>query len=339
MKGLKCIKLLIFCITCLLSLSLYLDANAITITTEATPTGRKTTVTRVICKYQDGSSLASAAGINYCPSPISSIQNQSDLTAIHTYSGIPINEGYYYRGFISLKSAVGEPELLWRIDTNDNIFDIIEIKEITNDSMFTETIYILDNGCNRVNSAGTWVCEHSYGKTYAKFYEVTLRAKSTGNYAWMFGYGTTNALIYNSRDLVSPSDGNLPLLTLYSIDEFAPGTPSDQQNQEDRDNIEQQSSSTESEATDQGDEATQTGTSLFSAFTQLLGALTNVSGNSCTLPAMQVYSLNLGNLNLCQYDIPPQIMALVSIGMVFIIIPLGINLVKKMISLYKEITG
>lgn len=111
------------------------------------------------------------------------------------------------------------------------------------------------------------------------------------------------------------------------------------QEQDDRDNIEQQSSSTETDANEQGDEATQTGTSLFSAFTQLLGALTNVNGNSCTLPAMQVYSLNLGNMNLCQYDIPPQIMALVSIGMVFIIIPLGINLVKRMISLYKEITG
>lgn len=108
---------------------------------------------------------------------------------------------------------------------------------------------------------------------------------------------------------------------------------------QDRQDIEQQSGSTETEANEQADEATQTGTSLFSAFTQLLSALTNVNGNSCTLPAMQVYTLNLGNMNLCQYDIPPQIMALVSIGMVFIIIPLGINLVKRMISLYKEITG
>lgn len=111
------------------------------------------------------------------------------------------------------------------------------------------------------------------------------------------------------------------------------------QDNEDRENIEQQSDSTEQEAQDAGDEATQTGTSLFGAFTQLLAALTNVSGNSCTLPSMQVYSLNFGSMNLCQYDIPPQIMALVSIGMVFIIIPLGIHLVKRMIGLYKEITG
>lgn len=108
---------------------------------------------------------------------------------------------------------------------------------------------------------------------------------------------------------------------------------------EDRENIEEQREENQDDADDAGSEATSTGTSLFSAFTQLLGALTNISGNDCRLPNIQVYSLNLGSMDLCTYTIPPQIMALVSIGMVFIIVPLGIHLVKKMIALYKEITG
>lgn len=108
---------------------------------------------------------------------------------------------------------------------------------------------------------------------------------------------------------------------------------------EDRENIEEQQEDNQDSADQAGSEATSTGTSLFSAFTQLLGALTNISGNDCRLPSIQVYSLNLGSMDLCTYTIPPQIMALVSIGMVFIIVPLGIHLVKKMIALYKEITG
>lgn len=111
------------------------------------------------------------------------------------------------------------------------------------------------------------------------------------------------------------------------------------QEQDDRNDLSEQQGDTEQQASSAGQQATTTGTTLYAAFTQLITALGSVNGNSCVLPNMSVYSLNFNNMDLCIFDIPPQIMALVSIGMVFIIVPLGINLVKRMISLYKEIIG
>ena len=111
------------------------------------------------------------------------------------------------------------------------------------------------------------------------------------------------------------------------------------QEQDDRDNIEQQSTDNQDAADDAGDEANQTGQTLLQAFGSLITALTSVHETTCTLPNMNVYSLNLNNIDLCAVSLPAGIAALVSIGMVLIIVPLGIHLVKKMISLYKEITG
>lgn len=111
------------------------------------------------------------------------------------------------------------------------------------------------------------------------------------------------------------------------------------QDQDDRNNLQGQQGSNEQQANTAGNQARNTGTTLYAAFTQLVTALGSVNGNSCVLPNMSVYSLSFDNMDLCTFDIPPQIMALVSIGMVFIIVPLGINLVKRMISLYKEIIG
>lgn len=113
----------------------------------------------------------------------------------------------------------------------------------------------------------------------------------------------------------------------------------EEREQEDRDNLEERKDDTDTEANEAGSDASQTGQTLFQAFGQFVTALTNISGTSCRLPDMQIYSLTLNNLDLCQFNIPPSIMALASIGMVFIIVPLGIHLVKKMLNLYKEITG
>ena len=113
----------------------------------------------------------------------------------------------------------------------------------------------------------------------------------------------------------------------------------EEREQEDRDNLEERKDDTDTEANEAGSDASQTGQTLFQAFGQFVTALTNISGTSCRLPDMQIYSLTLNNMDLCQFNIPPAIMALASIGMVFIIVPLGIHLVKKMLNLYKEITG
>ena len=220
-------------------------------------------------------------------------------------------------------------QTLWTVSTN-TAFNILSIEKISSDR--------IQDYCELYSNPqpGTLIeCSQGNIYTHSDFYEVIFRSKSTRNMYFVLGNSAgTPATLF-----LTPPNNNLFIDMIVEYEFSNASEEMNEKDNEDRSNIEQQSGTTETEAEDAGDEASQTGTSLFSAFTQLLTALTNVNGNSCTLPTMQVYSLNLGNMNLCEYNIPPQIMALVSIGMVFIIVPLGIHLVKRMIGLYKEITG
>lgn len=243
---------------------------------------------------------------------------------------INIKNGHYYQIYVRVLTNLAQAKPItnfWVLrDATDN-FRYIDYEQVTDDRLPQE-----------------WVnpdLENLTGGPYADYvsttYRITYLAQAdVDNFLPRIGNPTSSVLF-----IVPNLNANV-IFDLSPIFEYELDNPAEEMNEkddEDRSNIESQSDSTDADAQEQGDDASETGTSLFAAFTQLLAALTNVSGDSCTLPAMQVYTLDFGNMNLCQYDIPPQIMALVSIGMVFIIVPLGIHLVRKMIGLYKEITG
>lgn len=262
--------------------------------------------------------------------------------SIHSRANINITKGHYYEIKIALftENRTHDPlGIFWSIQ-NSGSFNLVNIKEEVkqNDTSFEQWEY---QGSNFVGSGDTI----SYNGQYL-LYTITLIANNTSSTPLVIG--DTNKI---SMEIMPPTDifyvAEPTLSPLRTITEYeAVGDEAaevlkeiNDKDEQDRSDIESQSDSTDSEADSAGNAAESTGTSLFSAFTQLLTALTSVNGSSCRLPRMQVYSLDFGRMDLCQFDIPPQIMALVSIGMVFIIVPLGINLVKRMISLYKEITG
>ena len=112
-----------------------------------------------------------------------------------------------------------------------------------------------------------------------------------------------------------------------------------QQDQEDRNNV----SSASDQAEGDGDSATsdaqgQTQSAL-SVVTGFVSAITNMHQTNCKIPNITINGMVLENLDFCQTPVPPQLMALVGLGMVFIIVPLAISLVKRMLSLYNEILG
>lgn len=335
MKGKKCIKLLILCITCLLSLSLYSNANALIYSgLQLKPTGNTWTSVggKIITEYPTlTTTIDSNRHVRFSDTTVRLI----NIERLEYPSNITVDKDKYYVFTIGFQNYDIEKPIIWNFESSDSNFKILSIQPQSDQQLFDRTYCFQYTMSNNV-----WSCTNAggnIGDRVTVYFDVVLKPNNSGSYKpqiintdsfFKFYYGAAigDTLVYVSD--------------LWEYEETGTGADKQyEQEQQDRNDIEQQSDSTEQQAESVEDEATQTGTSLFNAFTQLLGALTNVNGNSCTLPAMQVYSLNLGNMNLCQYDIPPQIMALVSIGMVFIIIPLGINLVKRMISLYKEITG
>ena len=175
------------------------------------------------------------------------------------------------------------------------------------------------------NSQGQLQCE--IGSNGYTFWTYTQAPQSSPNIRVFFDWNDMVAEYSNSM-----SDALLQQQVYIQLQQM-------EQDQNDRSDLSNQSGDNQQQANTAGNQARNTGTTLYAAFTQLVSALTSVNGNSCVLPTMSVYSLTLNNMDLCTFDMPPQIMALVSIGMVFIIVPLGINLVKRMINLYKEIIG
>ena len=112
-----------------------------------------------------------------------------------------------------------------------------------------------------------------------------------------------------------------------------------EQEQQDRDNIQNQSNNADQQGQDAGDAAANKGQTILQAFGTLIGALQQVHATNCNLPNMQVYSLQLNNMNMCAVSLPTGVSALLGIGTSILMVVLGINLVKRMIRLYKEITG
>lgn len=343
MKGKKiCIGLLIFFITSLLSLNLFSNTNAI--------------------EYK---AYRNISKIEYLFGGVSGTQTvyPNNNLIEHLYFNPSADQQqyigniyFYYSDYTLSKNEKYKLNLYFQTETENmdifsspvcpessgaNLFviDNCEIEHIDYETFVTNINQYPDTSGNNVPYPYVYVTQN---KTY-NYYSMTLYGHFIGNTTNTTRIFTNGPIffVYNTNNLLN---ANLTMrlylgrIVFYNEEENASDEAAEKE-LEDRDNLESQSTSTDQQANTATQSAENTGTTLFAAFTQFFNALTNVSGSSCVLPTMQVYSLDLGQMDLCTFDIPPQIMALVSIGMVFIIVPLGIHLVKRMINLYKEITG
>jgi hypothetical protein len=344
MKGKKCIKLLILFITSLLCLSPSLNANALK---KYTTGFRNLSTFNWRYTQSGGSSVSQTApaysnylirniSLNADPNTVSYI-NQPELV---TSQSIPLRKNTLYHHTIIFFSEVDRPETTFVSALcprpNNHIIDKCEVKELSRENYVQSITQYPDP-----NNVGQFIAGIGANANNIQMVEIWGHGLTDNDLTSLTYYQPWLYFIQNtSSTLSSPVKLNIYFSPIEIYVEEESATEQEQaQELEDRDNLESQSTSTDNAASNSGQAATNTGTTLFGAFTQFVSALSNVSGSSCVLPNMQVYSLDLGQMDLCTYDIPPQIMALVSIGMVFIIVPLGIHLVKKMLSLYKEITG
>ena len=177
---------------------------------------------------------------------------------------------------------------------------------------------------------------------------LTIRIGTTENESW--NYYTTAVIGKNDYNHTNQS-GIVVQLEATKIEQFVDREQAlleeqlrIQQQQEERERqYEQQlrelygdsytDGDTEAENVEQG------GQSLMQALNSLISALGNIHETNCNLPNFNIYGMNFNNMNMCTFTPPQPIMALASIGMVFIIVPLGIHVLKRILNLYNEILG
>lgn len=350
MKGKKiCIALLIFFTTCLLSLSLFSNANAI----EKRKNVQNRYINSIQWYYQGRDDTgANASGemsgnlINVSVydhiTLFANPQQASQLTnlRLNLRENITLSKNKYFKVSIYylIKADLDRSTLSIPLCPRGQSYLVVDECNITHIEEENEIYKIKEKILNPSDN----MYYYQVFNNVQYYYVMELVGHYEGNETTLSQLAFYNNFYtyYNSFPYLDSVEVILYFSPVEQFEYVESATEQEQQQElEDRDNLESQSASTDNEASTAGQSAANTGTTLFGAFTQLFNALTNVSGSSCTLPNMQIYSLDLGQLDLCTYTIPPQIMALVSIGMVFIIVPLGIHLVKKMINLYKEITG
>lgn len=336
MRRLKCFGVLqVLFIIFLLSLSVFSNANAITLTTEVEATGGQWTVERVNCTYQGGTVVNSTTA--YCVTPQRADTNQNDLTKITPNFTIPAKEGYYYKTYMSIKSDTGEPEVLWRIQTS-NDWIIAGFEEIVNDSIKSEILQ------TRIASGGNYNQYTEYDVSFSKFYEITLKARSTNNLTWSFGDGV-NAVVYNNRDMFSTSLP--PLVTLYTIEEFKPISQNganqlNEKDDQDRNDLEQQSGDIDSEAQDTSSDLSNASSNIFTQASNILGAF-NTPSTDCiiSITTGSQGSLRLNNMNICNMpsEMRSMTQTILTIVVAIAVLFIGWNVVRTTLEVYNEILG
>lgn len=113
-----------------------------------------------------------------------------------------------------------------------------------------------------------------------------------------------------------------------------------QQDQADRNNVQ----NTSDNATQAGNNATTNAnnatSSILGAITGIYGQLLHPSTSDCIISGVQVYQLNLGNLDFCTgFDIPQPIFAVGGLIMIGLIILLSWSILKAGMGLYNDLLG
>lgn len=112
-----------------------------------------------------------------------------------------------------------------------------------------------------------------------------------------------------------------------------------QQDQEDRNNVSSASDQAEGDGDSASSDASGKTTSLAGAAGTLISAVTSMHETNCKIPNFSIYGMQFNDMDFCQFPLPSGLSALASVGMVFLMVPFGIKVIKRMLNLYSEILG
>lgn len=113
-----------------------------------------------------------------------------------------------------------------------------------------------------------------------------------------------------------------------------------EQDQKDRDSLSSQKDQNNVDASNAGDAATQANSTFFGALWGIYGTLLHPIASDCVISGVQVYDLNLGNLDFCTgFTIPSAFTAIGSLVMLGLVVALSYAVLRTAIGLYHSFLG
>lgn len=337
MKGKKlCYGLLLLCsIIFGLSLSACSDTNALTFTMEVTPTGTEITNPDVKCLYGGNANWYNSTGTdtkwtcNNAPS-----NANGDVNSVQTLQNYHFEEGYYYQVQMVLRnndrSTILAKPIYWNFYNNDDFTNVaLEIYYDDDRETVQKCGYTYIG--NQITSTN---CIESVA-TYNQIMLFTVRANRTGDYP--FRIGTDTAVLIRGNYPVTQVSDYKYTFGLRKITEFKASGAAElnEKDEEDRNNIESQSSDIDSDSQSSSEDAENTGTTLLGAFSGFISALTNTNPSNCVID-MDLGNLDMGNVDFCTLSPPAGFSALASVFMILFCVPLSIATARKVISLFRS---
>lgn len=112
------------------------------------------------------------------------------------------------------------------------------------------------------------------------------------------------------------------------------------QDQQDRSSIQDASDDATADGNNASANAETATSNLLGAITTIYGSLLSPTQTNCVLNGVQIYQLDLGNLDFCTgFDIPPALFAIGALIMVGLIILLAWSILKAAMGLYNDLLG
>lgn len=340
MKGKKCIKYLILCITFLLSLKLCLnDASAATIKNL-----RREYVKSINFQtYRPDKTFSNQTIEQYVYSPVyDSLQENLPIAANDTFKVSALQ--------VTLLNSVSA-------NLNDNWELSFYVYVGTNQEFFIPTIL-----CPAWTSTGMVIdsCETIYHDTAFEPYQQNL---NTGDF---YGWNKTFVELKIKGHFTRTQTGNTfnlsgPFLSIkntnlsgsyfgwrfllafdsfkiYEYEENAEDEAAEKE-LEDRDNLETQQTESEDSAEDSSDSFETSTTNITGVISGFVTSLNNLQIGNCTLPEISAYGFSLGNINLCTFTPPTWIQGVTTVIISLITLGLAWHVFRRIMGIAKSLAG
>lgn len=348
-------------VLCLLS-SLFLEknSNAIEITVDVEPTGKVIPGTdQAQCAWSSDTWIDSTS--SYCiivpTSPTQAQTNGYDTTlnmyrfyGIRRKAKVSLKKNYYYDFYIRvdavgtlLSTAASEPMLQNPTAISANL-RVVRFEQVTTaNGLEALGGYNTDYTNCTISSNGTQIScstndNSGYAeKAYIRFYHVIMQYTGEDTTEGYYQLGGTRPLFRLKPDLQNNTQIRFELLDAI---EFKPTNAAEEMNEkdnEDRNNIESQSSQTESDA-DQSKEDVEQGTSsLISTISSFSTMLAGIHTTNCRLPEISAYGFNLGRIDICTFSPPNWVSVVGNVIVSLIAVRLAIAIFRRIMGIIKGV--
>ena len=347
-KGIKCIKYLILCITCLLSLNLFSNASAIEVYVGSTNPSQIT----YLFRNDDGNETSQTINL------------QSGFTGNIYFNPNSLK----YQTMKNLNIQLNNAKQFSKTQR----FKFKYYAKVHYEDNYSDSLMSVFNCPDGTNGYRIYYCNVEQLSQSQVINEIRQYPdNSNPQYPYFYGTNTTNDIYYvieikgyfNSDSLTTKTiiefgqpfflirnNGssvltplvqiNLYFTTIEVFQEEESATEQEQQKElEDRDNLETQSTETSTDASTSSQDLGTASTNLTGVISSFVGNLQNLNANNCTLPEITAYGFSLGQMNLCTFQPPNWVAGITNVVVSLITLGLAYHLFKRIMGIAKSLAG